>query len=324
MDHTYLSEIKVGDRVKGVYFISSVRIAETKHKKPFMDILLKDKTASVYVKSWDVREWVASGVFADVMFDVDEYNGAISCVIVEAEQFQGDVDTAEYFPVIENEESVYKDFSDEVEEAKSWGDDAGGLVARVFSPSVLAAFRKAPSGTGVIDGRSGGAMLDTLRLVRSVKALSGVYGLDETETRLAAASALLLRVGCVDAFSFENLDPALTHSGGLIGMEALSSFRLLSAWQAYRKDNKNADRDVFARITHVAAAYEGGRVVPCTPEAILVTSLAEFNRRITSAREAVSDAKSGRRVTEGGFTQYDFAAKRRYFVGQTQKTGKEG
>jgi len=141
------------------------------------------------------------------------------------------------------------------------------------------------------------------------------YRLGAEDKAILLASALLYRVGAVDAFEFQDCVPVETKRGILLGLNNLTMTRVSSALKrvaaALQKDGIVPNQEVVVRVLHAITAYDGKSVTPATEEAILLQSLVRTDKEIVEAIEFIERDKN----ESEEFTAYDPVLRRRYYTG---------
>ena len=156
---------------------------------------------------------------------------------------------------------------------------------------------------------------NTVRIAETCLRMVDAYGLNEQEKAILLASALLSRVGAIDAFEFKDCMPALTKKGILLGVGSLTMSRVMSAFKrvaaTMTKELKKLDHEVVIRILHAIASCDGGCVVPMTKEAILLNAAYRMDAEMVNAVDFIANDVN---VSEE-FTAYDPIGARRYYTG---------
>ena len=110
----FISELKIGDHVSGVYLCKSKSSAVTKTGKPYDSMVLQDKTGAIDGKIWDVG---SAGIaefepldYVDIVADVVDFNGPQLNVKRVRVCSEGEYDPKDYLPVSERDnDEMYKE-----------------------------------------------------------------------------------------------------------------------------------------------------------------------------------------------------------------------
>jgi len=111
----YIQDLHDGDHVQGIYLCKQKSSAVTKTGKPYDNVILQDKTASIDCKIWDVG---SAGIcdfealdYVDIVGDVSSFNGALQISIKRARVCsEGEYDPKDYLPVSERDnDEMYKE-----------------------------------------------------------------------------------------------------------------------------------------------------------------------------------------------------------------------
>ena len=59
-DHIWIKDIKEEDDIKGCYLVKQKRLATTKTGKPYLNLILADRTGDLEAKVWDKADQLSS------------------------------------------------------------------------------------------------------------------------------------------------------------------------------------------------------------------------------------------------------------------------
>lgn len=322
-EHALIRHQEIGTTFEGVYYVESAFVKQTVQKKDYTDFMLRDRSGSRNVKFWGVAQGVVKGDWVFIAANVDEYMANPSVVAKNVEKVEAPEDLANYIPVYE-ESGVSMDASrfDAVRtiladvEKKTGTSFAGLLVDEVYkNSSFFAKFIVAPGSSRSHYGRQGGLLANTVRVSESCLNGADSYGLTDMEKTILISSALLSRIGAIEAFEFENCMPALTKKGILLGINNLTMTRISSALKrvvtALSKENKTVDQDMIIRIFHAVSAHDGVCVKPMTKEAMVLNAAFQTDAQIVDALDFI---EADVNKTEE-FTAWDPSMGRKYYTG---------
>jgi len=322
--HQLIAHQEIGAAFEGTYYVESVYVKQTVQKKDYTDFMLRDKSGSRNVKYWGKVDGVVKGGFVYISAHVDDYQGNPSVVAKNVEHVDDPTDMSDYLPVYEDSGSVKNaDRFDALRaklsdfEKKIGDKTAGLLVDEIYNNSAFfGKFVVAPGNEKPHYGCQGGLMANTVLVAESALSEAERYGLNDLEQVVLVSSALLFRIGAIDAFEFENCMPTVTKRGILLGVNNLTMSRIGSALRRIVADLKKSgisiDQDIAIRIMHAVASHDGISVQPMTKEALVLHSAYSQDSKIVECFDFVANDTN---KTEE-FTAFDPINRRRYYVGE--------
>ena len=280
-DHSFISSQKVGDQFGGIYYIESVFVKLTAQQKKYTDMMLRDRSGARNVKFWGTLEDLDAGDFVAIIARVEDYQGSPSIIANEMEVVKEPEDLANYIPTfddIKDKEAKLSALIGEVAqlEADQKQETCTLLLGEVFNPSgsIYPRFVESPSSVMPHYGRIGGLLVNTVNVASSAATLALQYGFSPMERVLLTTSALLYRLGAVDAYGFERCMPKMTKKGMLLGVNNLTFNRLSMAvrkvTQEAKANGKTLSQESVLRILHAITASDEKAVKPATKEAIVL------------------------------------------------------
>jgi 23S rRNA maturation-related 3'-5' exoribonuclease YhaM len=320
-EHALIRHQGVGTAFEGVYYVESVFVKQTVQKKDYSDFMLRDRSGSRNVKFWGVVQGVAKGDFIFIAANVEEYQGNPSVIAKNVEKTDPPGDLSNYIPVYEDSDKNAGRF-DQIRaalkelETKTGHQTAGLLVDEVYKNSTF--FQKfvvSPGSARPHYGRQGGLLANTVRVAEGALRGAESYRLNDQEKMVLIASALLVRIGAIDAFEFQDCMPVVTKKGLLLGINNLTMTRISSALKrvvgSLSRESKTPDQEMVVRILHAVSSHDGLCVQPMTREALVLNASFTTDVHVVDAMDFIeADAN----VTEE-FTAYDPAMRRRYYTG---------
>lgn len=312
-EHSFLREQSIGTQFSGVYYVSAVSIKKAKNNNEYTEYTLKDKSGTVFAKLWAVDPLIKKGMYASIVLNVDDYNGQASYVVRSIKAYEKEVDTKNYIAVVDDMESLIQSFNSFMSSVEEISEDKKlpyfKLLTKVFTNEFKEKFFRAPSNMGSYYGKVGGALENTINICReSLTFIKGSYGFTDTEKAVILTSALLSRIGCVQAYTLNNCAVEKTMAGELIGTHYLAANILNDAVNGMlNKDNETQ----LTKIIHAVTSFEGTENIPVTKEAILLKSVMEIDNKMSEMFDYIYRDEH---VDDNGFTTYDSNNKRRYFV----------
>jgi 23S rRNA maturation-related 3'-5' exoribonuclease YhaM len=319
--HALIGHQNIGDTFQGTYYVESVYIKQTVQKKDYSDFTLRDKSGPRNVKFWGVVQDVAKGDFVFISAGVDDYQGNPSIVAKNVEKADTPTDLSDYIPVYDDSDKQATRF-DEIRaelkavETKTGDDLPGTIVDEVYGNSgFFQKFVLAPGSAASHYGKEGGLLANTVRLADAAIMNASHYNLTDSEKAVLIASALLCRIGAIDAYSFIDCMPTETKRGALLGMNNLTLGRVQSALRralaSFKKAKKAVSQDTVLRILHAVSSIDGQCVTPMTKEALVLHSAYVTDTDMVEAIDFIETDIN----EDDEFTAWDPAMKRRYYTG---------
>ena len=318
--HALIRHQDIGTAFEGVYYVESVYVKQTVQKKDYTDLMIRDKSGSRNVKYWGVVDGLVKGQWVFIAANVEAYLGNPSIVAKNVEITDEPADLSEYIPVYD-EIDIYAEKFEALRaalleiEARTGDTTTGILVDQVYQNSTFFSnFLVAPGSHRPHYGRQGGLLANIVRVTDACLQGAEAYGLNDQEKTILIGSALLARIGAIEAFEFKDCMPALTKKGILLGINNLTMSRIASALKRVvtilSQDNKKIDQDIIVRILHAVTSHDGG-VLPMTKEAMVLHSAFQSDSKIVDAMDFI---ETDTNVTEE-FTAWDPSTGRKYYTG---------
>jgi len=289
MDRSWVKDIQTGQRAAGVYAVARKQQAMGKNGKPFLKVLLQDKTGQLDARVWNQAEELA-GLFE--AGDRVRVEGPVA-------SFQGrpqlTIEAIEKSPDMSNpEDFAYEAPAQEPKAAQgeaSFGPLRAELSkvsdphvrALLFSflddPDIAAKLRRAPAAKEIHHARPGGLLEHLLSCVRLAARLADHYPMADRD--LLLAGAFLHDLGKISELSYDKGTTTYTDEGKLVGhlvMTATWIHEKASAISGFPKDLEH--HLVHLVLAHHGRLEYGSPKLPMTIEAYLVHALDEIDSRI--------------------------------------------
>lgn len=318
MDHEMIASQDIGDSFSGIYYVESSYVRKTRNDKNFMDMVLRDRSGSRPVKFWGVVEGVEKGVYVFVSAEVESYQDSPSIIARNIEPAEAPDDLSDFVAPYEGRDELVDEFiSLQDNTLKGMSETCYLVVSKVFQPNgVWDDFISCPSSNGLHYGKEGGLLANVVRVSNLVLDSAKFYGLDEGQVAVLLASAMVCKIGAIDAYSFTDCMPCETDTGILAGMGNLTIARLNKALNnavaTARKEDIELDEEKLIKIVHaVAASHREYGVTPMTIEAMILESIVRMDSEIVDAIEFVAEDQN----QNDSFTAFDPRTKRRYYRG---------
>ena len=322
-EHAVIRHQEIGTTFEGVYYVESAFIKQTVQKKDFTDLMLRDKSGSRNVKYWGRVDGVAKGDFVFIAAHVDEYLGNPSVVAKNIEKVDEPETLEDYIPQYDSDGAL--NYAERFDVIKKQLEDVEGRVGNLTASVLISEvygnatffdkFMNCPGSTTSHYGRQGGLLANVVRVAEACLEGAVAYKLTDKEIVVLIASSLLMRVGAVETYEFQDCMPVMTKRGILLGINNLSMARIASALRrtvtTFSKNREMIDQDIAVRIMHAVTAHSGTDVKPMTKEAMILNYEYETDAKIVDALDFIeTDINKGEE-----FTSYDPSMKRKYYTG---------
>ena len=215
----YISDLKIGDHVSGIFLCKSKSSAVTKTGKPYDSMVLQDKTGAIDGKIWDVGSAGISDFdaldYVDIVADVVDFNGPQLNVKRVRVCSEGEYDPKDYLPVSSRDiDEMYKELLGFIEGVSNRYLNALLKEFFVKDTEFIKKFRFSSAAKSVHHCFVGGLLEHTVSVAGLCKQYAKKY--DFLKGDLLITAALLHDIGKVREFSaFPEND--YTDEGNLLG-----------------------------------------------------------------------------------------------------------
>jgi len=318
LSHRFITELREGDTLKQFFLLQRVEKRLTKGGKPYLDLLLADRSGTIKGKVWEEALQKCSGPLAPCDF---------VAVTGEVEAFQGIlqinltfIDTVER---LRAKGRALEDFERDIliratshDREALWRDLLELVEAHIRSPLrelVLALLHKYktqliewPGAEVYHHAYVGGLLEHTWSVARHACRSLEVY--PELNADLVLAGAILHDLGKIKELT-DPVCPQRSAAGGLLG-------HIVLGWDMVREEARALefqDEQLLMALEHIIIAHHGAEefgspINPRTPEALLVYYLDEIDSKLHMVQRHLEDD-----FGEGDFTSYHFVLKRRLY-----------
>jgi 3'-5' exoribonuclease len=325
MPHQPIAELKEGAQVKQCFLLRRVESRTTKGGKPFLSLVLADKTGTINAKVWEdaLKRWKTSAEslvpaeFVAVQGQVESYQG----------ELQVNVQYINTVKELEAQGRRPPDFDPELlipitpyDREQLWGELKEMADANLRSPmrelvlSLLDRYRddlmSCPAARIYHHPYLGGLLEHTWSVARHTLASLQIY--PDLNPDVALAGAILHDLGKVKEIANPQA-PDLTVAGQLLG-------HIVLGWEMVREEARTLDfpdPNLLVQLEHIILSHHGSLefgspVLPKTREALLVYFLDDLDAKLKMMGQHLeSDAG------EGDFTSYHRVLQRGLFKGGT-------
>ena len=309
MSHRFIIDLREGDILKQFFLLRRVESRRTRDGKPYLDLVLADRSGTIKAKAWEEALQKCSGPLSECDFiavtgEVKAYQRALQITLdfldtVDRLRAKGrslqDFDPELLIPTTPyDREELWRELLELVE--AHIRSPLQGLVLAVLK-KYRAQFLEWPGAEFIHHAYFGGLLEHTWSVVRH--ALRSVEVYRDLNADLVLAGAILHDVGKIKELTDPNC-PKRSVPGGLLG-------HIVLGWDMVREEARAMDfpdDQLLMELEHIIIAHHGSEefgspVLPKTPEAFLVYYLDELDSKLHMAQRHLETD-----VSEGDFTSY--------------------
>jgi 3'-5' exoribonuclease len=294
-----LAQLDANQLIEGVYMIQNCQMGRTRNGKPFLKCLLRDRTAQLAGRMWNVSEETFKALptdgFVRMSGQSQPYQGQIQIII---EQIEG-VEPSEQ--ELENLlPSAARDPDEMLAELRevmaSLTDPALRSLANAYldDEGLMARFRRAPAAQQLHHARLGGLLEHTLELLHLAKQVCPRYS--SLNQELVLMGLFLHDLGKCAELTWER-GFGYTADGQLVGHIARGVL-----WLQRKADHCSAQGhpipdNVLRVLHHILLSHHGepehgALKAPATPEALAVHLIDNLDAKMSMALEATRDTEA--------------------------------
>jgi 3'-5' exoribonuclease len=282
----FISELKQGDSLKGVFIVSERRLLKTRDGRQYARLQLVDKTGDMTAMIWDdVKQQlidIDAGSVVGVRGSVESYENKLQMRIDKIVRLnEKEVDMTNLVPSTSRDIQAMKTELDTI--ISSIKDRfLSTLVKNILERQEMKeGFLKAPAAKSIHHNYVGGLLEHTIQLARSVLALFPVYSSMGMNQDLILAGAILHDVGKVNEYSYDKFID-ITPVGRLVGHVYLST-RIVDE-EIVKIDG--FPEELKIQIIHLILSHHGqlefgSPKLPMTKEAIFLHMVDDLDAKLT-------------------------------------------
>ncbi|MEW5763408.1 MAG: 3'-5' exoribonuclease YhaM family protein [Acidobacteriota bacterium] len=311
MDAMRLAQLTEGSEFRGVLWLVSGQVRQTKSGDPYWEGVFQDASGSLPSKLWDSFEGkkgrvqkyldlLRPGRALKVWARVDAFQGALQLTIGAVEPLEGEeADPGLFSPRSRRSDAEMDEEFDKIL-SRMKDRDWGRLLKAFRADPIFAAFRRAPAAKSIHHAWVGGLMEHSLSLARGVRALAPNYpGLD-VDFLLCACflhdAGKALEISSDPGFDYTTDGKLLGH----IHMGARLAERLCDSLPGFSSEKRR-------HLVHVVLSHQGERsegfgspVDPQTPEAVFFHHLDNLDAKVQNCLTVLDRAgENGGPFTSG-------------------------
>ncbi len=315
MKSIYVSDLKNGTQVDGVFLVSSKKVDCTKGGSPYMRLKLTDRTGTVEAVKWDADESelssVDNGQFVHIWGVVGSYKESLQVKIDSLRLHTDKVDPADYLPQTERDThemlSALRSIVATVEHPQ-----LKALLDYFFTDNkFVSKFSTAPAAQKIHHGYIGGLLEHTLSVAQLCSfAAEHFPGVDRS---LLITGAILHDVGKIEEFNWDAIIK-YADNGHLIG-HVVGGAAMVDKAISTIDDFDPLLRQVVLHIilSHHGQKEYGAPKRPKVLEAIIIHFLEDLDAKVNIFQRVVNSETSKR--SSSIWTERDWVFDRPLFKG---------
>lgn len=288
----YVRDLQEKDHLHTVFLVTRKSRSVGRAGKPYLTLILSDKTGDVDGRIFDAAEQLepmfAAGDYVLVRGEVITFHGKLQIVVQALERLDPEpIDNREFVssaPAHEGSRAVAQ--IREIVERVHDSHVKSLLLAFLDDPAVVEGLPRAPAGKGIHHAYRGGLADHILSVMKLAHRLADHYPMADRD--LLIAGALLHDIGKVSELSYDR-SVDYTDEGRLVG-------HLVMTAQKIREKSSQIPRFPAAlehHITHLVLAHHGQLAhgspkIPLTLEAMLVHSIDLIDSQVSSWLELMA------------------------------------
>lgn len=298
MQNHLLKNLRRGERLEGVFLVETANLKQTRAGKHFVQLVLRDYSASVRALRWDSSRdefrQVERNPFLRVSGRVEEYQGNLQVILDELEPLGADdarVDPAEFLP---RSRFDIEEMQKELEGMIGTIRDDGLrrlLLAVLDRPGLRDAFRTAPAGKTMHHAYIGGLLEHVLSLAQMADRVCDHYRWLDRDMLLAGV--ILHDIGKTAELSWE-AGFGYTDEGQMIG-----HIVMVAGWiEEAAKELGDVEPETTLALRHIVVSHHGrleygSPKKPMTAEALALHFIDNLDAKLAGFWQAFQESNPG-------------------------------
>jgi 3'-5' exoribonuclease len=292
-----VSEMREGQKIKGVYLVREKQLATTRKGSPFLTLKLGDRSGEVESKVWEeadqISQALSPGDFVEVSGQVSVYNGRLQLTLQSVHRIdETGIDPADFLPSSPRDPNeMMKEFMACIKKVKDL--DLHRLLQTLFLDKQLQEqLRRAPAAKGMHHAYLGGLLEHTLSLFRLCESVAPLF--PEIDRDLLRAGVLLHDLGKIEELSCSRgFD--YTDRGRLMGHIVLELEWVSEALRSL----PDFPEEKAILLKHLMASHHGEQefgspVKPMILEALILHKLDDLDAKAQAFRGLMEGSSSDR------------------------------
>jgi len=317
---TYVTDIRPGTQVQGIFCVDSKRLLETKSGAPYLALTLVDRSGRIEARMWDqapeVDGIVSRGDYVHIRGEAQRFREAVQLRLIEVRPVEEDVDPALFLPATDADiDALWGELQKFM---KGIGTPAlATLLHSIFRDLQIGrAFRQAPAAKRMHHACIGGLLEHTVSVARLAEAVCGLY--PHLDRDLLLAAALLHDIGKIEEFSFRTPPIEYSDKGRLLGHLVLG----VSIIERFAGElNVTDSAGKITALKHLVLSHHGQRefgapVLPMMEEALVLHLLDDMDAKLNYLNSLKRDIPG----PGHGWTEYQRLLERYFYLPGTLRT----
>ena len=285
-----LSKLKVKDKLEHFLLLTSLSAKTTKAGKEFLDLELRDKSASLNAKMWDnFEQFVLNakiGSVVKILGTMDEFNNIPQIKIdrVRLASEKENISPSDFLPTSTRPIS---EMENELKNRISGITDSNltRLLKNILSEERFSKYKKVPAGKAWHHAYIGGLLEHTLEIIKICDLMCEIH--KEINRDLLITGAILHDLGKIEELEFESgFD--YTTKGKLVGHIVIIANIIEKECSAV----ENFSEELKNQLLHLVLSHQGklefaSPVVPKTIEAIVLYHADELSAKTNAYKGAI-------------------------------------
>lgn len=294
---TELKQLKTGDDLNHFFILNKLEVKLTKTNKEYLNLELRDKSASVPAKVWDnadsVKNKIKEGDIVKVTGVMEEFNSQPQIKIANIRPVKEDenVTHSDFLPVSKKDLNEMKmEFESRIDEISN--SFLKQILKSIFTETNFGKYSKAPAGKAWHHSYIHGLLEHTLEIVKICDLMCDIH--PEVNRDLLISGAMLHDFGKTEELQFDsNFD--YTDKGKLLGHIVIAALEIEKAALKI----PNFPDDLKNQLIHLVLSHQGkleyaSPVEPKTLEAIILYQADELSAKTNAYKSAIqNDEQTG-------------------------------
>jgi len=252
--HVWIRDIKEEDDIAGCYLVKQKRLGTTRVGKPFINLVLADRTGDLEAKVWERAEEFSSlfqdGDVIDVKGRAGSYRGQIQISIFHIEATKGEIDPSIFLEsTSEDISEMMKSLRETLKSVKN--NHLKALNDRFLTDrNFISHLKKAPAAKNFHHSYLGGLLEHTLSVCQMAEQAADHY--PQLDRDMLLTAAFLHDIGKIREFGYHlNID--YTDEGRLLGHLSLG----VAMVDEKLAELKNFPQELALRLKHMILSHHG-------------------------------------------------------------------
>jgi len=252
--HVWIKDIKEEDSIAGCYLVKQKRLATTRVGKPFINLVLADRTGELEAKVWDRAEQLTSlfqdGGIIDVKGRAGSYRGQIQITVSDIKVPSSEIDPGIFL------ESAPGDLPEMMKSLRKILENVKNVHLKAVNDrfltdrSFVSQFKKAPAAKNFHHSYLGGLLEHTLSVCQMAEQVADHY--PQLDRDLLVTAAFLHDIGKIREFGYDlNID--YSDEGRLLGHLVLG----VAMVDEKIEELKDVPQELALRLKHMILSHHG-------------------------------------------------------------------